>query len=130
MGGIPIGGQALDKIILTGIDFYAHGGVTDAEKQIGQRYRAHVELHADLSRAATSDAIEDTIHYGEVHDCVVRTARERPFNLLESVTGRIAERILERFPVDGVTVKLEKLLPPIDGVVASAAVEICRQRQS
>lgn len=129
MGGIPIGGRALDRIILTGIEFYAYGGVSEAEKAIGQRYRVSVELRADLSPPAASDAIEDTIHYGEVHDCIVQTARERRFNLLESVTARIAERLLARFPVDAVTVRLEKLLPPIDGTVASAAVEITRERR-
>ena len=129
MGRIPIGGCALDRIILTGIEFYAYGGVSAAERQIGQRYRVSVELRADLSAAAISDTIEDTIHYGEVHDSVVQAARERPFNLLESVTARIAERLLARFPVDAVIVRLEKLLPPIDGTVASAAVEVTRERR-
>jgi dihydroneopterin aldolase len=118
----------VDKIILTGIEFYAHGGVTEAEKEIGQRYRASVELHVDLRRAARSDQVEDTIHYGEVAECVVTAARERPFNLLETAADRIVNRLLGSFPVDGVVLRLEKLLPPIDGVVASAAVEIERGR--
>jgi dihydroneopterin aldolase len=118
----------MDKIILTGIEFYAYGGVTAAEKQIGQRYRVDIELLADLSSAVQTDDIQHTIHYGHVHDLVVKTARERSFNLLESLAGRIAGRILEAFPVEAVTVRLAKLLPPIDGVIASAAVEITRRR--
>lgn len=118
----------MDKIILSGIDFYAYGGVSEAERQIGQRYRASVELHLDLSRAASSDAVEDTVHYGEVAELVVTTARERPFRLIEAAAERIIYRLLEVYPVGRVTLRLEKLLPPIDidGVVAAAAVEITR----
>jgi len=42
----------------------------------------------------------------------------------------IATRLLEQFPLEGVTVQLRKLLPPIDGVLAHAAVEISRDRQN
>jgi dihydroneopterin aldolase len=117
-----------DKIILSGLEFYAYGGVSEAERQIGQRYRTHVELDLDLTRPAVSDAIEDTVHYGLVHDAVLAEARSRPFVLLESVAGRIADRLLRDFPVRRVTVQLQKLLPPIDGIVAYAAVEISRSR--
>jgi dihydroneopterin aldolase len=117
-----------DRIILSGIEFYAYGGVTAAEKEIGQRYRASIELQLGLGAAGASDALEDTVSYADAYSVVVGTARERPFNLLESVAERIARRLLASFPVQGVTVRLEKLLPPIDGVVTSAAVEITRMR--
>ncbi len=119
----------MDKIILSGIEVYAHGGVTAAEKEIGQRYRVGVEMSIDLTAAARNDSIADTIHYGEVYETVIAIMRERSFNLLESVTSRIAEVLLQRFALEQVTVRLEKLLPPIDGVVASAAVEISRSRE-
>lgn len=116
----------MDRIALSGIEFYAYGGVSEAEKQIGQRYRATVELGLDLSLAAASDALEDTVSYAEVYSLVVAAARERPFNLLESVAGRIADRLLSQYSPQRVTVRVEKLLPPIDGIVASAAVEVTR----
>jgi dihydroneopterin aldolase len=117
-----------DRIMLSGIEFYAYGGVTAAEKEIGQRYRASVELQLDLRTPGASDSLDDTVSYADAYTVVVETARERPFNLLESVAERIARGLLNSFPVHGVTVRLEKLLPPIDGVVASAAVQITRVR--
>lgn len=117
-----------DRIILSGVELYAHGGVSDAEKTIGQRYRVDVELHADLERAARSDDLRDTVSYAEVHDLVVGMARNRPFNLLESLAGRICDALLERYAINGVTVRVEKLLPPIDGIVRGAAVELTRAR--
>lgn len=118
-----------DKIILSGIELYAYGGVTNEEKTIGQRYRVDVTLELDLSDASRTDEIERTVHYGHVYGVVVETARSRRFNLVESLAGRIADRLLQRFPeTERVTVRVAKLLPPIDGIVASAAVELARER--
>lgn len=118
----------MDKIIVSGIECYAYGGVSEAEKEIGQRYRIDLELSVDTQPAAHSDSIVDAVHYGHVHDAAVASLRSQPFNLLESAADRIARTVLERFSVERVTVRLAKLLPPIDGVVASAAVEITRER--
>ena len=120
----------LDTIILSGIECFAFGGVSEAEREVGQRYRIDLELAVDTRPAAASDAVEDTVHYGKVHDVAVASLRSRPFNLLESAADRIARAILAEFATDRVTVRLSKLLPPIDGVVASAAVEITRDRSS
>jgi len=118
----------VDRIILSGIEVYAYGGVTPAEREIGQRYRVSVAMETDLTAAASSDALADTIHYGEVYETVETALRERPFNLIEAAAERAARRILDRFPVESATIRLEKLLPPIDGVIAAAAVEITRRR--
>jgi dihydroneopterin aldolase len=118
----------MDRIMLDGIEVYAYGGVTESERRIGQRYRVHISMQTDISAAAQSDALADTIHYGEVHAAVVRALRERPFNLIEAAADRIARAVLQAFPVESVTVRLEKLLPPIDGIVATAAVELTRSR--
>ena len=120
----------MDTIILSGIECFAYGGVSEAERKIGQRYRIDIELGVDTRAAAVSDAVEDTVHYGMVHDVAVAGLRSRPFNLLESAADRIATVLLQQFPAQRITVRLSKLLPPIDGVVASASVQITRDRSS
>jgi 7,8-dihydroneopterin aldolase/epimerase/oxygenase len=117
-----------DRILLSGIDVYAYGGVTEAERGLGQRYRLDLELFLDVAGAGRTDNIEDTVSYAEVHDAAVGAMRQRPFNLIEAATERVADAILEQFPVGQVRVRLCKLLPPIDGVVESAGVEITRRR--
>lgn len=119
----------MDRIILAGIEVYAFGGVSEAERSIGQRYRIDLEVDLDLSLPARTDRVQDTVSYADMHAVVVEVMRERPFHLIESAAGRIAERILEHFSADTVQVRLAKLHPPIDGVVASAAVEITRRRE-
>jgi dihydroneopterin aldolase len=118
-----------DRILLSGVELFAHGGVTEEERRVGQRYRLDVELRLPLSAAAASDNLSETVSYAEVHDLSVSAIRERPFNLIESAAERVASVLLERFPVEGVTIRLTKLAPPVDGVVAGAAVEIVRDRR-
>jgi dihydroneopterin aldolase len=118
----------MDKIVLAGLEFYAYGGVSHAEREIGQRYRAHIELQLDLEIAARTDDLNATISYAEVTQLVLRTARSQTFQLLESLTARIADAILATFPVAVVTVQVQKLLPPVDAVVAYAAIELTRTR--
>jgi dihydroneopterin aldolase len=101
--------------------------VADEERRVGQRYRVTVELERDLRRAGETDEIEDTVHYGKVCDAVRDVLREKEFKLIENAAQRVAGTLLARFEVQAVTVCLEKLLPPIDGVVvASAGVRIRR----
>jgi 7,8-dihydroneopterin aldolase/epimerase/oxygenase len=117
-----------DRILLSGVQVYAYGGVTAEEQRTGQRYSVDIELRLDLSRAAERDELGSTVSYAEVHDVVVASIRESPFALIEAAATRLTSRILDAFPVDGVTVRLTKLLPPIDGIVAGAGVEISRDR--
>ena len=118
----------MDRVFLEGIEVFAFGGVTDSERIIGQRYRLDISLLVDLTPASASDNLADTVSYAEIHDLAVRTIRDRPFNLVESAASRVADAILEGFPAQSVTIKLRKLLPPIDGVVAAAGVVMTRSR--
>jgi len=119
---------SMDSIILDGIALYAYGGVTAGERELGQRYRVDVELSLDLAAAGRSDDVRDTVDYGAVTQAVVSSVRSAPFNLIEHAATRVAEAVLDGFAVDSVTVRLAKLLPPVDGVVASAAVQVTRRR--
>jgi dihydroneopterin aldolase len=119
----------MDRLFLSGIEFFAHGGVLDAEREVGQHYRADVELEIDLTAAVRTDSLEHTADLAELHRIVLETAQERPFILLESLTGRIADNLIQRLPVDAVTVRVQKLRPPLPGVAAEG-VQITRRRGS
>lgn len=119
----------MDKIILSGIELFARGGVSQAEKELGHRYRVDVELGTDLSTAARTDSLADTIDYVRVYGIVRDTILERAYNLVETVAVRTAERMLEELPAESATVRLTKLNPPIDGIVASETVEVTRGRR-
>src|SRR5579884_2088297 len=121
-------GGDVDRIVVSGIEFFARGGVTEAEKQIGQHYRARIELRLDLSTAGNTDDLRDTVSYADAYEIVVSTAQERPFDLVEAAAERIAAKLLGIDRVESVRVELYKLAPPIAGMVDAAGVDIERAR--
>jgi len=116
----------MDRIILQGIRFYGHHGVTEAERELGQRFQVDVELHLDLRRAGGSDTLSATVDYAEVHQAVVEVGTKERFHLLETLAERIARTLLERFPVKEVKVRAAKPSPPIQGELQLVGVEIVR----
>jgi len=117
-----------DRILLGGIEFYGHLGVTAAEREVGQRYLVDVELTLDLRRAATSDSITDTVNYAAVYDTVVEIGESRRYRIIEPLAEEIAQALLDRFPAQEVLVRIKKRPPPIKGIVEYAGVEIQRSR--
>jgi len=119
-----------DKILLGGIEFFAYGGVSEAERRVGQRYVADVELAYDLHQASASDDLADTVNYSQVYELIVQVGTQSDFHLLERLAQQIATAVLDAFPVEAITVRLKKRPPPIDGVLEYAGVEIPRRRDS
>jgi dihydroneopterin aldolase len=118
-----------DRIVVEGIQFYGYHGVPDAEQAVGHRYAVDVALECDLAAAGQSDEVGDTIDYGVVARRVIEIGQARRYRLVERLAEVIAGELLEVDPrVASVWVRVCKLLPPIDGVVAAAGVEIRRRR--
>jgi len=116
-----------DLLILSGMQFFGHHGDIEAERVLGGRLDVDVELRADLSVAAASDRLEDTVDYARCFELVRDVVENRQYNLLEAVAENIAARILEQPGAEGVRVRVAKQ-PPIRGVVRSCAVVIERSR--
>jgi dihydroneopterin aldolase len=118
-----------DRILLQGLTFFGHHGVADVEQAVGGRYRLDVALTLDLAEAGASDALADTVDYAEVARVAVAVGTGRRFRLLEALAEAVAAALLERFPADGVRVRVTKAQPPLAEIgVGAAAVEIERRR--
>lgn len=118
-----------DKILLSGTHFFAHHGVSDAEQKVGGRYVVDVELAYDLSRAGTTDHLDDTISYAEVYDVVRAIVEGKSYRLMETLAENIAQTLLKQFPAESVLVRVKKQPPPIPAVIDFAGVEIFRERK-
>jgi dihydroneopterin aldolase len=118
-----------DTMILKGMRFYGHHGHLEAEKILGQWYEVDVALTMDLSRAAVSDALEDTLNYAALYE-VIRLAVERgkDLNLIEALAGRILDCCFQFTRVESVDVQVKKPQVPLGGPVAYAAVQLQRTR--
>jgi dihydroneopterin aldolase len=116
----------MDKILIGGLKFYGRHGVSEEERCVGGHYQVDAEIFCDLSAAARSDDLSDTIHYGEVCRLLQRVGRETQHQLLESLADAMASAVLEAFPAQGLLIRLRKLSPPIDAHLDSVGVEIKR----
>jgi 7,8-dihydroneopterin aldolase/epimerase/oxygenase len=117
-----------DTIFLEGIDVYAFGGVSESEREVGQRYRLDISLELDLRRAGVTDSLADSVSYARAYEIATGIMQSRTFNLVESQAEAIASAILEETRADAVMIRLRKLMPPLPGAVAAAGVEIRRTR--
>ena len=118
-----------DQIILTGIQGFGYHGLFEPERQDGQDFFVDLSLNVDLSAAAHSDSIDDTVNYAEITDLVVAEITSEPVNLIEKLAGRIAERILrDHVKVSQVTVTVHKPQAPVAAQLKDIAVQVSRKR--
>lgn len=115
-----------DRILIQGIQFHGHHGVREEERKLGQRFVVDVELCLDLAEAGRRDDLAASVDYEQVHALVMEIGTREQFNLLEALAERVASAILERFPLQQVTVRATKPAPPIPGILGGVCVEITR----
>lgn len=118
----------MDKILFHEMEFYGYHGVYPEENRIGQRFRVDLELKTDLSVAGKSDDLSDTINYADVYETVKAMVEGERYQLVEALAERIAAKLLSRFSLDAVLVRVTKPDPPIPGHYKAVAVEIERSR--
>jgi dihydroneopterin aldolase len=107
---------------LDGLEVFGRHGVLDEERREGQTFLYDIRL--EVPEGALSDRIENAVDYREVADCVREVSDGREFNLLEALAASVADRIVERFEVERVRVRVRKPSPPgVDAAYAAATVE-------
>ena len=114
---------------ITGLSLYTHHGVSAAEREIGQRLVLDLRLDIGESDATVTDAIEDTVDYGEVCQLVALIAQQRSHKTLERLCSSIANRLLADYDLEGVWVKATKPEPPIPLTVDEVSVEVWREAE-
>ena len=114
-------------IEISGLSLYTRHGVSDAEREIGQRLVFDVAFEVDECDATVTDRIEDTVDYGEVCEQVALAAQERSYKTLERLCTAVAERLMDRFGAESVRVKAAKPEPPIPLPVDEVSVEVWKE---
>jgi dihydroneopterin aldolase len=114
-------------IEISGLSLYTHHGVSEAEREIGQRLLLDLRLDVGETDATVTDRIEDTVDYGEVCQLVALVAQQRSYKTLERLCSAIADRLLADYELEGVWVKASKPEPPIALPVDDVSVEVWRE---
>jgi dihydroneopterin aldolase len=115
-------------IDITGLNVYTHHGVTAAEREVGQRLLIDVSFDLDDCDALVTDEVADTVDYGVVCEQVWLAAQDRSYKTLERLCAAIADRLLDHFATDSVTVRATKPEPPIPLPVDHVSVEVWKGR--
>jgi dihydroneopterin aldolase len=117
------------EVEIRGLSIYTHHGVTEAERELGQRLEIDVSFDVPDCDAVLTDRVEDTIDYGEVADIVALAATERGYRTLERLNHVIAERLMDRYGCESVRVRSAKPEPPLPLAIEEVAVEVVRSRE-
>ena len=118
-----------DRIELHGLRVDAICGVLPHERTTPQPLEIDVDLEADLGIAGRSDDLGDTIDYGLVTEAADRVATTLEPLLLEHLAEEIAQAVLAvDARIDGVTVAVRKLDPPVPQRLSTSGVRITRRR--
>ena len=115
----------METIRIKGLEIFAYHGVNPEEKENGQRFVLDLAMTADLSRAAQSDDLRDTVNYAAVRKAVTAAFTAQKYDLIE----RAAQVVCDAVPqVAAVTVELKKPEAPMNAVFDYVSVEMTRCR--
>lgn len=104
-----------NKILLSGMEFYAYHGCYQAEKVIGTRFKVDVEITCHFMEAARHDDITQTINYLSVYQEVDKVMSSS-VNLLETLAFNIAQQVKNLdASIEKIKVSVYKLNPVLGG---------------
>lgn len=98
----------MDKIFIKGLKAEAIIGIYDWEKNTRQTITVDLEMQTDIRKAAASDDIDDTLNYKSISKRLVSFIEESRFELVEALSEKLAEIVLDEFGVDSLKLTLHK----------------------
>ncbi|WP_294586680.1 dihydroneopterin aldolase [uncultured Phocaeicola sp.] len=107
---------------LKGLKIYAYHGVLPQENRIGAEYTIDLQLRTDFTTAAETDNLDNTVNYATIFEAV-KAEMSVPSQLLEHVAARIANRLLQNFPLEEVKISIYKQNPPMGADCKQTGIE-------
>lgn len=117
-----------DRIELRGLKVRGNHGVFDHEKRDGQDFYIDLIVWADLSAAAKSDDLADTLDYGDLAQRAAAIVGGPSRDLIETVAAEIADDVMADQRVSAVEVSVHKPSAPIPLTFADVIVVAKRTR--
>jgi 7,8-dihydroneopterin aldolase/epimerase/oxygenase len=121
-------GRPADRIEIRGLHAFGRHGVFPHERRHGQTFVVDLTLELDLSVAAASDELGDTVDYGTLAQQVAEAVQTTRFDLIEALAGHLADLALVDPSVQAVEVRVAKPEAPLS-VKAAVAVVLRRERR-
>ena len=109
-------------ILLENVVFYAYHGVQPLETKVGNEFVVNLRLEVNLTDAAQSDSLDDTVSYADIYNDV-KEQMQIPSKLLENVAFRIIQCLKQKYTkIEHVEIKLSKRNPPMGAHLDSASI--------
>ncbi len=115
----------MDTIFISELKVKTKLGVPEWERMVPQTIILDIEIGYELSKSCKSDAITDTIDYGQVVARIRETLTEHSFQLVEALAEHVCQLILKEFKAESVKIKVAK--PGILAGLKALGVEIERK---
>lgn len=100
--------KSTDIIYLRDLKVECIIGIFDWERRSKQKIHIDIDMASDISKAAQSDKIEDTLDYKAVSKRLLAFVGDSGFQLVETLAERVAALVLEEFPTPWVRVRINK----------------------
>ena len=98
----------MDRVFIENLMVETVIGIFDWEREIRQTVSLDLEMDYDISKAAASDSIEDTLDYKAVAKRLIRFVEKREFKLVEALAEHCAQIVLNEFQLEHLKLKLSK----------------------
>jgi len=118
----------MDIVFISQLEVRTVIGVFDWEREIKQKLVFDLELGTDISQAAATDDLKDTLDYKAISHAVHDLVEQSDYQLVETVAEKVAEMILKDFPVQWLSLTLNK--PGAVSVAQSVGVKIERGQRT
>ena len=105
----------MDTVFIKSLQATSVIGCYDWERDIRQTLVIGIELKADFTRAAQTDALADALDYAAISQRVIAVCDESRFQLLEALAEHLAAIVLAEFSIKRLRMTITK-----PGAVAEA----------
>jgi dihydroneopterin aldolase len=117
------------RIIIEGLQLFCRHGMLEEERSLGQWFSFDVNANLSDGAAHADDALLDSVGYHDLIETVHQFATQNICDTLERLSCRLAECIFGAYDaIDGLTIRVRAVAPPIKAVTSSVSVEIVAER--
>jgi len=120
----------MDEIIIENLKLQGKHGCFAAERDEFRDFEVSMKLRLPFSRAAKTDALEDTIDYPQAMAVAEGVLRGESVRLIEKLADMIADRLFIRFPqLCEVEIEVAKLGVDVGYEFQKISAKIIRSRK-
>ena len=117
--------QTMDAILIEGLKVETVIGCFNWERQIIQPLLLDLTIQLDLTQAATSDELADTLNYAQICELAAQTIQHAQPKLIEHAAQLVLNCLFETFvAIESIRITVRK--PAI--IAQAQAVGICLER--